>query len=131
MVQFYLNDVPCGIPADLRIGGWDPSIGWVADVTGDNAEARNANKATDKAMHNRGYMKGMDCYWQGAAPENALRNLTNNLRYVLTTQQLDPNETYYLRCRQVLKDPECYWSFDYLEFCPKSVYSGETGEDTH
>jgi hypothetical protein len=31
----------------------------------------------------------------------------------------------------VLKDPECYWSFDYLEFCPKSVYSGETGEDTH
>ena len=131
VVQFYLNDVPCGIPADLRIGGWDPSIGWVADVTGDNAEARNANKATDKAMHNRGYMKGMDCYWQGAAPENALRNLTNNLRYVLTTQQLDPNETYYLRCRQVLKDPECYWSFDYLEFCPKSVYSGETGEDTH
>jgi hypothetical protein len=82
-------------------------------------------------MHNRGYMKGMDCYWQGAAPENALRNLQNNLRYVLTTQQFDPNQTYYLRCRQVLKDPECYWSFDYLEFCPKSVYSGETGEDTH
>ena len=131
VVQFYLNDVPCGIPADLRIMGPDPSIGWVADVTGDNADARNANKATDKAMHNRGYMKGMDCYWQGADPANALRNLVNNLRYVLTTQQLDPNETYYLRCRQVLKDPECYWSFDYIELCPKSVYSGETGEDTH
>ena len=131
VVQFYLNNVPCGIPADLRIGGWDPTIGWVADVTGDTPEARNANKAIDKAMHNRGYMKGMDCYWQGAAKENALRNLTNNLRYVLTTQYLDDNETYYLRARQVLKDPECYWSFDFIEFCPKSVYGSPQGEDTH
>ena len=82
-------------------------------------------------MHNRGYMKGMDCYWQGAAKENALRNLVNNLRYVLATQYLDENETYYLRCRQVLKDPTCYWSFDYLELCPKSVYGSPEGEDTH
>ena len=111
--------------------GPDPSIGWVADVTGDTEEARNANKAIDKAMHNRGYMKGMDCYWQGAAKENALRNLVNNLRYVLTTQYLDANETYYLRARQVLKDPECYWSFDYIELCPKSVYGSPEGEDTH
>jgi hypothetical protein len=73
----------------------------------------------------------MDCYWQGAAKENALRNLTNNLRYVLTTQYLDDNETYYLRARQVLKDPECYWSFDFIEFCPKSVYGSPQGEDTH
>lgn len=131
VVQFYLNNVPCGIPADLRILGNDPSIGWVADVTGDTEETRNANKAIDKAMHNRGYMKGMDCYWQGAAKENALRNLVNNLRYVLATQYLDANETYYLRARQVLKDPECYWSFDYIELCPKSVYGSPEGEDTH
>lgn len=131
VVQFYLNNVPCGIPADLRIMGPDPTIGWVADITGDTPEARNANKAIDKAMHNRGYMKGMDCYWQGAAKENALRNLVNNLRYVLTTQYLDDNETYYLRARQVLKDPDCYWSFDYIELCPKSVYGSPEGEDTH
>ena len=131
VVQFYLNNVPCGIPADLRIMGPDPSIGWVADIAGDTEEAHNANKAIDKAMHNRGYMKGMDCYWQGAAKENALRNLVNNLRYVLTTQYLDENQTYYLRARQVLKDPECYWSFDYLELCPKSVYGSPEGEDTH
>jgi hypothetical protein len=46
-------------------------------------------------------------------------------------QYLDENETYYLRCRQVLKDPTCYWSFDYLELCPKSVYGSPEGEDTH
>ena len=131
VVQFYLNNVPCGIPADLRIYGPDPSIGWVADVTGDDTEARNANKAIDKAMHNRGYMKAMDCYWQGAAKENVLRAKENNLRFILTTQYLDANETYYLRARQVLKDPECYWSFDYIELCPKSVYGSPEGEDTH
>ena len=131
VVQFYLNNVPCGIPADLRDGGWNPIIGWIADVTGDTDEARNANKATDKAMHNRGFMKGMDCYWQGAQKENALRNLQNNLRYVLTTQYLSDDETYYLRARQVLKDPDRYWSFDFIELCPKSVYGSEQGEDTH
>ena len=131
VVQFYLNDVPCGIPADLRIYGPDPSIGWVADVTGDDIESRNANKAIDKAMHNRGYMKAMDCYWQAADKANVLRAKENNLRYVLTTQYLDENETYYLRARQVLKDPECYWSFDYIELCPKSVYGSPEGEDTH
>ena len=131
VVQFYLNNVPCGIPADLRIYGPDARIGWVADVTGNTAEAKNANKAIDKAMHNRGYMKAMDCYWQAADKANVLRGKENNLRYVLTTQYLDEKESYYLRCRQVLKDPECYWSFDYIELCPKSVYGSPEGEDTH
>ena len=131
VVQFYLNDVPCGIPADLRVFGPDPSIGWVADVSGDDAEARNANKAIDKAMHNHGYMKAMDTYWQGGAKENVLRSKNGNLRYIMTTQSLNESETYYLRARQVLKDPSCYWSFDYIELCPKSVYGSPQGEDQH
>ena len=131
VVQFYLNNVPCGIPADLRIGGRDPSIGFMDDQTGDTNEAKNANKAIDKAMHNRGYMKAMDIYWQMGDKVNVLRSKENNLRYILTTQYFDENETYYLRCRQVLKDPTCYWSFDYLELCPKSVYGSPEGEDTH
>ena len=131
VVQFYLNDVPCGIPADLRIYGPDPSIGWVADVTGEDTEAKNANKAIDKAMHNHGYMKAMDTYWQGGAKENVLRSKNGNLRYIMTTQSLDESKTYYLRARQVLKDPTCYWSFDYIELCPKSVYGSPQGEDQH
>lgn len=131
VVQFYLNNVPCGIPVDLRIGGRDPSIGFVDDVSADTQEGRNANKAIDKAMHNRGYMKAMDCYWQMADKANVLRSKENNLRFVLATQYLNENETYYLRCRQVLKDPTCYWSFDYIEICPKSVYGSPEGEDTH
>jgi hypothetical protein len=81
-------------------------------------------------MHNRGYMKGMDSYrpWDADHP---LRGNNWNLRRVLTTQYLTPEQTYYLRFRQVLDDPDRYWSFDYIELCPKSIYGSPQGEDTH
>ena len=93
-------------------------------------EDESENVANDKAMHNRGYMKGMDSYrqWQS---ENTFRNNPNNLRRVLATQYLDPERKYTLRFRQVLDDPECYLSFDYIELCPKSGYGSPEGEDTH
>ena len=105
MVQAYLNNEPCGIPVDLRVYGPDPNIGWVED-TDDEEE----NTANDKAMHNRGYMKGMDSYRPWDA-DNPLRGNNWNLRRVLATQYL--------------------WSFDYIELCPKSVYGSPEGEDTH
>ena len=81
-------------------------------------------------MHNRGYMKGMDSYRPWDA-DNPLRGNNWNLRRILTTQYLDSNKTYYLRFRQVLDDPDRYWSFDYIELCPKSIYGSPEGEDTH
>ena len=93
VVQVYLNNEPCGIPVDLRVYGPDPNIGWMED-TDDEEE----NRANDKAMHNRGYMKGMDSYrpWDADHP---LRGNNWNLRRVLATQYLDSNKTYYLRFR--------------------------------
>ena len=125
VIQVYLNNEPCGIPVDLRVYGADPNIGWTEDT--DDPEENTAN---DKAMHNRGYMKGMDSYrpWDADHP---LRGNNWNLRRVLTTQYLTPEQTYYLRFRQVLDDPDRYWSFDYIELCPKSIYGSPQGEDTH
>ena len=125
VVQFYLNNEPCGIPVDLRTYGGDPIIGWVEDT-----DDKDENTANDKAMRNHGYMKGMDSYRSEGA-ENPLRSNNWNLRRILTTQYLDANQDYYLRCRQVLEDDQCYWSFDYIEICPKSVYGSPEGEDTH
>jgi uncharacterized surface protein with fasciclin (FAS1) repeats len=125
VVQFYLNNEPCGIPVDLRVYGPDPTIGWKEDT--DDADENTAN---DKAMHNRGFMKGMDSYRSENA-EKPLRGNNWNLRRILTTQYLDGNQDYYLRCRQVLEDDQCYWSFDYIEICPKSVYGSPEGENTH
>ena len=125
VVQVYLNNEPCGIPVDLRVYGPDPTIGWMED-TDDEEE----NTANDKAMHNRGYMKGMDSYRPWDA-DNPLRANNWNLRRVLATKYLDSEKTYYLRFRQVLDDPDRYWSFDYIELCPKSIYGSPEGEDTH
>ena len=124
VIQVYLENEPCGIPIDLRVWGGDPSIGAVADT-----EDEEENRANDKAMHNRGYMKSMDC-WHPGGGDDTMRSLSP-LRRILATRYLDSNKTYHLRFRQVLDDPDRYWSFDYIELCPKSVYGSPEGEDTH
>lgn len=126
VVQFYLNNQPCGIPVDLRDYGNVSYIGWVEDT-----DDKDENIANDKAMRNHGYMKGMDSYKSGGGATTPLRANSWNLRRILDTRYLNENQDYYLRCRQVLENPLCYWSFDYIELCPKSVYGSPTGEDTH
>ena len=125
VIQVYLDNNPCGIPIDLRVGGGAPEIGAIADT-----DDEEQNRLNDKAMHNRGYMKAMDCYFPGGG-ETAMRELGSPLRRILATEYLEPGKEYYLRVRQVLDDPMKYWNFNYLELCPKSVYASPQGEDTH
>lgn len=128
VVQIYFGEKgnlqPMGLPIDFRIWGGDPSIGWVAD-TEDNEE----NRAIDKAMHNRGYMKDMDSWNQGGS--NNLRANSGKFRKILTTQALDPEKEYWLRIKLVIENAEAELPINYFEFCPKSVYAGLTAEDTH
>ena len=126
VIQVYLNNVPCGIPVDLRDGGWVSYIGWVED-TDDEEE----NTANDKAMHNRGYMKSIAGYHLENNAEKTLRSQSHILRRILTTSYLSPDQDNFLRVRQCLKDPMKYWSFDYIELCPKSVYGSPEGEDIY
>lgn len=128
VVQIYFGEKnkmePMGLPIDFRIWGGDPTIGWVADV-----EDEEENRAIDKAMHNRGYMKDMDSWNQGGV--NNLRANNGKYRKILTTQPLDPNKEYWLRIKLVIENPEAELPINYFEFCPKSVYAGLTAEDTH
>lgn len=128
VVQIYFgekhNMQPMGLPIDFRIWGGDPRIGWVAD-TEDNEQ----NRAIDKAMHNRGFMKDMDSWNQGGS--NNLRANSGKYRKILTTQPLDPKKEYWLRIKLVIDNPEAELPINYFEFCPKSVYAGLTAEDTH
>lgn len=125
VIQAYLNNEPCGIPVDMRIYASAAEIGVVAD--GDDPEV---NALNDKALHNRGFMKPMDCYFAGGG-DTPLRENGSSVRRVLATENMDPDKSYYLRMRQVLDDPEAYCNFNYLELCPKSVYASAEGEDTH
>ena len=129
VVQIYFGTdpnllIPMGIPIDLRIWPTDPSIGWIAD-TGDE----DTDRAIDKAMHNRGYMKDMDSWQQGGV--NNLRAQPMKLRKILTTQTMKPTETYYVRVKLVIDNPEAEFPINYFELCPKSIYAGATAEDTH
>jgi len=111
---------------DLRIYGYDPKIGWLED-TGDEEE----DMSNDKAMHSRGYMKGPDseqCWWGYPV---IFRGKNDMIRCILTTQYLDNSEPHYLRFKQVMDNTKAEFAFDYMELCPKSVYAGAEGEDTH
>ncbi len=129
VVQIYFGEKdnlqPMGLPIDFRVWGQDPSIGWVADREDDE----EANRAIDKAMHNRGYMKDMDSWNQGGS--NNLRANNAKYRKILTTQALDPSKEYYLRIKLVIENAEAELPINYFEFCPKSVYAGLKAEDTH
>ena len=127
VVQVYLNNKPCGIPVDMRVDGTDPSIGWGA---GTNAGASAADKAEDKAMRNRKYMKGPNSYGRYTSDGLTLyRNQSNTIRIIMATTYLSSTQDNYLRFRQVLDNSKAEFSFDYLELCPKSIYGSEDGED--
>lgn len=129
VVQIYFgtkdNMQPMGIPIDFRVYGGDPSIGWVEDIEDDV----DANRAIDKAMHNRGYMKEMDSWKQGGS--NNLRANAGKLRRILTTQTMENGTEYWIRIKLVNDNPNAETPINYFELCPKSVYAGEVQEDTH
>jgi hypothetical protein len=85
----------------------------------------------EKAMHNRGYMKGPDTQTEGADKSNVARNQSNHLRRIVTTQRLESNKEYWIRFRAV-DEAGKEFMFDYLELCPKSVYDNPLQkEDRH
>lgn len=127
VVQAYINNEACGIPVDMRIGKW------ASDITGfepDDPENPEYNIQIDKAMHNLGYMKDTDI-WGTHGGDSFRADGANRIRRILWRGRLEDNKDYWLRLRQVLKDPSLYVTFDYIELCPKSVFQGDEPEDQH
>ncbi len=126
IVQAYIDGVPCGIPLDMRIGGEDASIGWRSDTDlGDDESIA----AYDKAMHNRGWMKGPASYGginqDGTGSPSYHRNQNNTLRRVFGTFHSDGKTEHYVRIQQKLESTNGTLAFDYIELCPRSVYNNE------
>lgn len=135
IIQTFFDNQPCGIPLDLRYQGTNPAIGWIRDYTATSTNVTNyveANKAIDKALHNRGYMKGAEAVraYTGSG-YTVSRGQGNWIRRILTTRYLSSTEDHYLRFKQVLDNNNAEFAFDYIELCPKSVYASEKGEDTY
>lgn len=146
IVQFYFSDgqidkygskvwKACGIPVDLRIPGDDARIGNVPDddikkLDEDNYE--NNLELYDKAMRNRGYMKGMDSYNPSGSEDQNLRKSTDCNRKIVCNEFMRADGTYWLRMRQVMDTESADFPFCFVEMVPKSIYASETvKEDRH
>ncbi|MBQ2969653.1 MAG: fasciclin domain-containing protein [Bacteroidaceae bacterium] len=125
IAQFYFDGEVTGIPVDLRYKGNDTGspVGWVKDSnTDDNG------KANDKAMRNRGYMKGPSIYTYGG--NLAARDYEGALRKIITTKYLSKGD-HWIRIKNVMEDDNGYYQFmhDYIEIVPMTVIRNEEGED--
>jgi hypothetical protein len=75
-------------------------------------------------------MKGAKSVTADGSSGDIERNRSSNLRYIITRQTLDPNETYYMRVKSVLDSEQKEFYMDYMEWCPKEVYDNpERPED--
>lgn len=131
IVQYYIDDVPQGIPFDMRKGGDD--WGWTSD---DDLGDEEQIKAFDKQFHYKGWMKGPKSYGNSSstsgssAPTDYFRNYSNTLRKVIGTYHSYGSEYHYLRLQQKMESSENELNFDYIELCPSTVYNNpDVAED--
>jgi hypothetical protein len=127
IIAFSLDGKPCGLPVDMRKYGNDPSIGWKSDSELGDSEAIIAY---DRAMHNRGWMKGPASYGSvnsdGSGDNvNWARTVRDQLRRVITTFHSDGKTDHYLRLQQILAGSAYAFAFDYIELCPRSIYDSD------
>lgn len=131
IIQVYLDGAPCGIPVDMRISGNHPSVGFLADDSDQLRNDAEAIEANDKAMHNRGWMKGPSSYGNiaadGSGTPDYFRRHLNTLRRVFTTFHSDGRTDHWIRVQQKLDigGTGGTFAFDYIELCPRSVYNNE------
>ena len=130
IVQAYIDDIPQGIPFDMRPGG--------GTLFG-NGEKLDQNKfgndeeaiaAWDKSIHNLGWMQGPKFYMPGNRSSSdytaaSMRDLPNTIRKVLGTFTTTGKEDHYLRMQQKMDSEDNEMNFDFIELCPSSVYNNE------
>jgi uncharacterized surface protein with fasciclin (FAS1) repeats len=141
MMQFYMGSskslqsmMALDIPLDVRIGIDDPRIGSTHFY-----EEDDLGVATDAAMRNRGYMRGLFSYvdhpeyGDGNSTDHNMRSDARNasLRKLFSPQQYKQSEEHWFRIKNVISDEtNLKWQFDYIEFVPIDVVNNdELSED--
>jgi len=122
VAQLYLDNVPAGVPLNLRTNAQDASIGWVAP----NSDAADYDGfENDKMMHNRGYMKGPACFrvvntaWTSG--KNS-RYCSSAVRKIMGTYTFKTASNHLLTVKG-LSGGE--FMMDYIEFVPTSALETE------
>ena len=139
-MQFYLGTSTdlasmqiLGIPLDVRIDATDERIGWT-----DAATEEDRGIESDRALRNRGYMRGPFSF-RGHADSfveaidgvgNCRTDGTVILRKILVTQQFKQSEEYWLRFKNMLSNGDALkWQMDFIEFVPIDVLNNGVYEE--
>ncbi|MBQ8969599.1 MAG: hypothetical protein IJ064_07710 [Bacteroidaceae bacterium] len=128
IVQCYFDDMPVGIPVDMRDNNFVSRTGWFALSESGHSDADL------RAMHNMGWYHGpasVFCIVGEGHPDGASdvqRNyfcdISHTVRYVVDVFQFKEGEQHTLRLRNVHTDNYAI-QLDYLEFVPKEIYEGD------
>lgn len=142
MMMFYMGNssslsgmMPLDIPLDVRIPMSDPRIGSTYF-----AEEADNGIATDAAMRNRGYMRGLYSYKDHPETESVddatcidLRNQRSDQRNAsfrkILSRSLEVKQCkeYWFRIKNVIPDEtDLKWQLDYVEFVPLDVVNNTT-----
>lgn len=131
IVQFYLGHssdrstmTPCDIPLDQNVDLKSTTVGWTDPNTdGDNGAA------VDKAMHNRGWMRGPNYfsnkkYGEGSTARFKSDGGQHHIRRVVTKQYFKQGEENWFRCKTAMPEyTEAEFELDYIELVPVNVYN--------
>lgn len=131
IVQFYLGHssdrstmTPCDIPLDQNVNPTSTTVGWTNPNTdGDNGAA------VDKAMHNRGWMRGPNYFSNKKHGEGSTARFKSDggqhhIRRVVTKQYFKQGEEYWFRCKTAMpENTEAEFQLDYIELVPATVYN--------
>lgn len=131
IVQFYLGHssdrstmTPCDIPLDQNVDLKSTTVGWTDPNTdGDNGAA------VDKAMHNRGWMRGPNYFsnkkhGEGSTARFKYDDGQHHIRRVVTKQYFKQGEENWFRCKTAMpENTEAEFQLDYIELVPATVYN--------
>ena len=123
IVQYYVDDEVTGIPVDMRLLGNSPLIDWVKD-----SNTEDNGVANDKAMKNRGYLKGPTTFSNyNEYTAGKARDDNSTFRKVITTKYLSAGE-HWIRFKNVNEndDGTAQFMHDYIEIVPMTFIRDES-----
>lgn len=139
-MQFYLGTSreissmqPLGIPLDVRVDATDERIGWTVANEEDDLGIES-----DRALRNRGYMRGPYSFRGHAESNNEATTYAGNcrtdgtviLRRILVQQTFKQSEEYWLRIKNMLSNGDALkWQVDFVEFVPVDIVNNPNYEE--